>query len=722
MRPRAIVFIILYFLGAVFVSAQSSALPDTPAGKLIAEYLKAFNSGDERIWREFITTHVAKSALAQVPIEERVKRYREIQSAVGSLEFRRVIESGQTSAQILALTKSGNEVQVTFELEPQSPYGLLGVRIERNEGPGDASGPNATSSGQIIRNEGPRNVENAGKQSTITNSSAARVVIRDDFAAKLDQYLTRMTPFGFSGSVLVAKDDRILSYKAYGLADRANRIPNTTDTLFDTGSIGKQFTGAAIFKLEAMGKLNTSDVIGKYIENVPGDKQAITLDHLLRHRSGLITSQNIRPGDDFSDRDRRVRQILDAPLNFQPGERYQYNNAGYNLLAAIIEKVSGQPYQQFVYENLFKPAGMTATMFQGGGFAVPDADKKTVAKLYAGQEDNGSPLGRENFTWFWTGPGGILTTPGDFFKWHKALLGDSVLPPSAKKKYYELAEVEGTMRNSPRGKVISHGGGTSMGTGASLVRYLDAGVTIGVCINNSGEQFNQVITRAVTNLIFDGEVQMPPAAISLNAAALSRFAGTYVLPSGGKLTAAVADGQLRLAAADRKGLEALFDTPATERNRKLEERTSAIVDAYVKGHYEPLLEAMITRAVPEPLAAREHQAWKSWESSYGAFKGFTIIGVTPEPMDDAAVNVRLDFERGSVHKQYVWFPRGLDGVRTLDSAPGISLLPSSEKELVFYNLATGALLRVTFNEERGANATGLTLHAGNNAISASRSN
>jgi len=715
MRLKTIVLIVLYSLSAVFIAAQAPTLPDTPAGKLIADYLKAFNSGDERLWREFLTTHAARSALEKVPIEERMKRYREILSDVGGFEFRRVIENGKTSAQILALTKRGDEVQMTFELEPQPPFALIGVRVMRNEGPSDG-GSNTGSTGQIVRNE----PEGAVKPSLPANAPVTPVVIKADFAAKLDEYLTRMAAFGFSGSVLVAKDDQILSYKAYGMADRANKIPNTTDTLFDTGSIGKQFTGAAIFKLEAMGKLKTGDGIGKYLDNVPGDKQGITLDHLLRHRSGLITSQNLRPGDDFSDRDRRVKQILDAPLNFQPGTQYQYNNAAYNILAAIIEKVSGQSYQQFLYENLFKPAGMSSTMFQGGNFVVPGADKKTVARLYAGPEDNGSPLGRDRFKWFWTGPGGILTTPGDFYKWHKALLGDQVLPPAARRRYYELAEVEGTMRNSTHGRVISHGGGTSMGTGASLVRYLDAGVMVGVCINNSGEQFNQIITRSVGQLIFDGEVSMPPAVISLKADALAKFAGTYVLASGGKLTATVADGQLRLAAADAKGIEALFNTQPSERNQKLEERTSAIVDAYVKGHYEPLIAALGTGVNPERLTAREQQTWKNWQTSYGSFKGFTIAGTTPEPQNDAAVNVRLDFERGSVNTQYIWFPRGLDGVRTLDGPPGIYFMPSTASEFVSYDLANGSLLRVTFNAEREADVTGLTLRAGSNATKAIR--
>jgi hypothetical protein len=213
---------------------------------------------------------------------------------------------------------------------------------------------------------------------------------------------------------------------------------------------------------------------------------------------------------------------------------------------------------------------------------------------------------------------------------------------------------------------------------------------------------------------------MPPAVIALNADALAKFGGTYVLPSGGKLTATVADGQLRLAALDGKGLQALFDTQATERNQKLEERTSTIVASYVKGNYEPLLAALVTVASPERFAAREQQAWKEWESHYGSFKSFAVIGTTAEPQNDAAVNVRLEFERGSVYVQYVWFPRGIDGIRVLENAPGILFRPSAATEFVSYNMAAGSLLRVTFSPASDNAITGLTLHTGSSSANASR--
>jgi len=557
----------------------------------------------------------------------------------------------------------------------------------------------------------PENTSAASRTTEGQTDAPARITteIKADAPAKIEEYLTRLTPFGFSGSVLVAKDDRVLFQKAYGMADRAKGVANTTDTLFDTGSVAKQFTAAAIFKLEMLGKLNSSDSIGKYLDGVPPDKQAITIFQLLSHTSGVMTSQNIYAGDNFSDRDKRVKQILDAPLLFKPGERYDYSNAGYNLAAAIIEKASGQSYQQFLYENLFKPSGMTSTMFQTGHFAVPGADKKTVARLYAGARDNGVPRGKENLAWFLTGPGGILTTPGDFLKWHQALNGDKVLSVDAKKKYYELAATVGTMRDSPYGRQVSHGGGTTMGTGATFARFLDAGVLIATCLNNSGEEFNEVVTRAIVSALFGRELNMPPAIVSISPAAMSRVTGTFDLPSGGKLTAFVADGQLNLSAEDGKGLAALFEARPSERYKQLEERTLKLVEASVKHDYEPMRQAMISPLALDRLTAREQKNWQEWQAKHGGFKGFVIIGTTPEPMNDAAVNVRFDFERGSVFTQYVWFPRGLDERRLSPGAPAKVFFPASETDFVSYNLVSGATTRISFKLDAKGKATGIEL-------------
>ena len=112
---------------------------------------------------------------------------------------------------------------------------------------------------------------------TSSNAETTVEIVEGDLAKKLDKYLTRITPFGFSGALLVAKDGKVILNKGYGMAIRSKNVPNTSETVFSTGSITKQFTAAGIMKLEMMGKLKTDDPITKYFEDVPEDKKAITL-------------------------------------------------------------------------------------------------------------------------------------------------------------------------------------------------------------------------------------------------------------------------------------------------------------------------------------------------------------------------------------------------------------------------------------------------------------
>jgi CubicO group peptidase (beta-lactamase class C family) len=141
-----------------------------------------------------------------------------------------------------------------------------------------------------------------------------------------DEYLSRIVPYGFSGAVLVAKDDRVILNKGYGMAIRAKNIPNTETTVLNTGSITKQFTAAAIMKLEMPGKLNTPDAIGNFFEQVPTDKKNITLHHLLTHTAGIADAV----GDDYAaaKRDETITKVLKEPLQFTPGEEFSYSNAG----------------------------------------------------------------------------------------------------------------------------------------------------------------------------------------------------------------------------------------------------------------------------------------------------------------------------------------------------------------------------------------------------------
>ncbi|HYE73398.1 MAG TPA: serine hydrolase domain-containing protein, partial [Blastocatellia bacterium] len=380
-------------------------LSDTTAGQRLLAYVESFNSGDDNKVREFLNTHIAKSSLAERSVEDRLKRYREIYPNVRGFDLQGILEQSTTNIIALAKTKTGDTVNIILNLEPNEPHGIVSMMIELREGGDNGPGP-----GQV------RRLNNPG-ENTVSNFDAKSSGTPEAIKQKLGALMTRVAANGFSGAILVAKDGQIIFNQAYGMADQAKGVANTTETLFDIGSIGKQFTAAAIMKLEMLGKLNTNDPINKYLDGVPQDKQAITIHQLLTMTSGIKSSltMNIRKGEPstLNDKEARLKELLNARLELPPGKGFKYSNGGYNLLAAIVEKASGQTYEQFAYENLFKPAGMKSTGFVNSSYKIPDWDKKTVAHVYSGETDNGIPNAP---TWFVRGPGGIFTTTGDLYK------------------------------------------------------------------------------------------------------------------------------------------------------------------------------------------------------------------------------------------------------------------------------------------------------------------
>src|SRR5262245_1884520 len=238
-------------------------------------------------------------------------------------------------------------------------------------------------------------------------STPALPAARTDAALReeLDQLMTRLETYGFSGSLLVARNGKVLLEKGYGWADREHGVPFTAETVFDIGSITKQLTGAAILALEMEGKLKVTDPISKYFPDVPADKAGITLHHLLTHSAGL---EDVFGGDfEEMPRDRLVKTALASKLLWPPGTRYRYSNAGFSLLAAVVEIVSGQPYETFLQERLFKPAGLTKT-----GYRAPKWPSASLAHGYSPEGDWGTPLDHawapDGPWWNLRGNGGIL--------------------------------------------------------------------------------------------------------------------------------------------------------------------------------------------------------------------------------------------------------------------------------------------------------------------------
>ena len=170
----------------------------------------------------------------------------------------------------------------------------------------------------------------------------------------------------FSGVVLIAKDGKPVFEKAYGLANKAKNIPNNTETRFNLGSMNKMFTAVAIAQLAEAGKLSFDDTVGKHLPDYPNKDVAnkVTIHQLLTHTSGLGSYWNAK----FEAKKATIKSVsdylalfADEPLKLEPGKRFQYSNSGFIVLGAIIEKVSGQSYYDYVREHIYKPAGMKNT-------------------------------------------------------------------------------------------------------------------------------------------------------------------------------------------------------------------------------------------------------------------------------------------------------------------------------------------------------------------------
>ena len=232
-------------------------------------------------------------------------------------------------------------------------------------------------------------------------------------------YLDSLASSGeFSGTVLVARAGQVLLDAGYGLADRATHTPNGPATIFQVGSVTKQFTAMAIAILAQQGRLRMAGRACDYLHGCPPAWRAITIVELLTHTSGIANWSTWRltgplPGEAKDPIAAIVTQAAARSLAFQPGTRAAYSNPGYVVLGKIIENVTGMSYAAFLHERIFAPLGMTHTGVYQGQAVGPER-----ALGYLG---NGS-VAPESLTADSSSAGAIYTTAGDLYRWDQALI------------------------------------------------------------------------------------------------------------------------------------------------------------------------------------------------------------------------------------------------------------------------------------------------------------
>lgn len=459
-------------------SAQNKvpSIPDTPAGRRLSEWLRFYKGGDFDAIRNFMTASYAKPLLEQAPADFRAGYLVGASHTNGEVIIIAIEKSSDNEIVALGETKLTQlQSRLTVKVAPEEPHIITAI------------------SNIPIR---PAN---------------ARKMSQAELAHWLDGYLKRLaTADVFSGSVMVVKDGKPIFQNAYGLASKAYNVPNRIDTKFNLGSMNKMITGVAIAQLVEQGKLSFDDTVGKILPDYPNKEVAekVKIHHLLTHTSGLADYFTPEFFGTSKDRFKAVKDYLplfvDKPLRFQPGERMSYSNAGFMLLGAIIEKVSGQDYFSYVREHIYKPAGMNDT----DAYEL-DRDTPNLATGYTNENEEGrfipGPRANNLFRHVVKGgpAGGGFSTAPDLLKFANALVGHKLLSqrytdivttgkvvagPGLKYGYgFFCAEVNGR-------RTVGHSGGFS-GINSQLDIHLDTGYMIIVMSNYDPPIAQQIVTK-----------------------------------------------------------------------------------------------------------------------------------------------------------------------------------------------------------------------------------
>ena len=359
----------------------------------------------------------------------------------------------------------------------------------------------------------------------------------------LDDYMQALTNVrGFSGAVMVVKQNKVLLRKGYGLSDREWNIANTPDTKFRVGSITKQFTAACILQLAEAGKLSLDDKLSKYYPGFPkGD--SVSIQMLLNHTSGIANYTDIPDFEKVArlslSKDSMISFFRNRPFNFTPGSKFSYTNSGYFLLGDIIEKVSGQAYASYLQKNILDKLDMknsgadkldSVLSFRARGYSK--RGKKTVNADFISMD--------------WPFSAGILySTLDDMYKWDRALYSDKIITKASRQRMFTPGKgnygdgfVIDSLENHYR---IWHNGGIP-GFSANFSRFVDDDICTVVFSNN--ESNTDFVAIALADILFDVSVEVPYVhkEVAINPALLDRYVGKYT--AGLTLVLIKKDGKL----------------------------------------------------------------------------------------------------------------------------------------------------------------------------------
>lgn len=404
-----VVLFCIFVLGMVIRSQENPQSAIKMRGFAIENMVNS--SGDETL-QKFIEEHLSSEFQKAFSSEELLEQLRIVRSRcanAANVMWERLDENG---IRITFQNEKGVSTLLRFRVESSPPYKIVGMALEESSG-------------------------------TEKKEEQIEPVTWDS----LEKRLREEEKAGFSGVVLVVRDEKVVLHEGYGMANKERGIPNTKDTVFAVGSTPIDFTKAAILKMVDLGKFQTSNPITKFLSAVPEDKQSITIEHLMTGQSGLPNFHHI-PGQDedydltWIDRETALKRILGKGLLFPPGQGNSHSHSAWGLLSAIVEIVSEMPYKEFLDKYFFKPAGMDRTGLYQDSIGFKEED---VAVGYSPHKVGtiNSPQYWGPTSWLVMGSGGMVSNPGDLYKWIQALRSGKFLSAASLEKYWSNGVLAG---------------------------------------------------------------------------------------------------------------------------------------------------------------------------------------------------------------------------------------------------------------------------------------
>jgi CubicO group peptidase (beta-lactamase class C family) len=464
----------LALTGSGRAQSDVAAYPDSPAGARLEALIAGLNTDDQSVWEDFVANQWQ-------PAPDSVD-----DAAARRLDFFRFLREDLGGVEPIKIDVADDTV-VTATLKALNPAGT-------NE---------YIKLIMWISSEPPHLVQRVGADTRVDPGliGPAGALTQEEVFQHLDEYVDDLVARDrFSGTIAIAKDGEVIYRRVAGVADKRWGIPNKLDTKFNLGSMNKMFTGVAISQLVEAGDLTFQTTVGEVLPDYPNAdvREKVTIHHLLTHTAGLgdywdelfdTSFWEIRTVNGYAS------LFATKPLEFEPGERFQYSNAGPIVLGLIIEKLSGQDYYSYIRDHVTGPAGMSNTECYEIDRPVPNL---AIGYTHMDVDGRMNPeIWRSNLFLHAVkgGPaGGGFSTVEDLLAFARALQNGTLLSPAyvdtlitGKVQAFEdekYAYLFGD-RTYNGHRIVGHGGGAP-GINAQLDIYIDDGYTVAVMSNYSG--------------------------------------------------------------------------------------------------------------------------------------------------------------------------------------------------------------------------------------------